>query len=235
MFPGRQGYAESEDGRWVVHKGRLLMAYNTGYRQRMAWLKEDLTMERWGEFHTDDFLFSDREKNWSFFSHEDQLFAIYTQAPYSVISVDEQSCKVSKAFEEPWKFPWNFGVPRGGTSPVIHNGFYWHFFHSSGSIDGTKEDCGWGIMRRYYVGVVLFETKPPFKLVSASRYPIFSGVPDPDRTKLGITMPSDHAVVFPASAHRNPTNTGWVLATGVNDQHCYIYEVPDSLITSRMA
>ena len=235
LFPGRQGFAESEDGRWIVHKGAVQMAYNTGFRQRMAYLNEDFTLNRACEYTSDDILFNDREKNWAFFSHEDKLYCLYMQSPHVICDVDEDNCRISRFHEEPWKLPWHYGTPRGGATPVLHNGFYYHFFHSSGSIDGKWDDCGWGIRRRYYVGVALFESKPPFKLVTASRYPLFNGVPDPDQSKLGIYMPSDHAVVFPASAHRTFTNNGWLLAVGVNDQHCYTYEIPDFIIDQRLA
>ena len=53
---------------------------------------------------------------------------------------------------------------RGGASPVLHNGEYYHFFH--GAYDSVKG------RRRYCTGVYTFRSEPPFDVLRFTPHPI---------------------------------------------------------------
>ena len=239
MLPGQRGYVRAEDPRFVQTQNGLLLVYTTGFQMRMGWFNDDMTVKGSLEFVSTNFALQKQEKNWSVFEHEGQLYAIYMQSPHVVLSIKDNKCE--KIHEEPWRFPYAAGTPRGGASPVLHQGSYWHFFHSSSDFDTGDPDPEWTIRRRYHVGVAVFEAKPPFKLLSGSHRPVMSahdGMPEsalPEKEIVGKIVPSRHAAVFPGSAMRNSVNDGWLLTCGVNDQHTFMYDVPDSIVEDSLA
>jgi len=227
-LPGRNGYCMAEDGRFIVHRGKLLLGYNTGIRQKMAYMTDDLQIQKAFEFEPNGFELQTLEKNWAFFDYEGQLFCIYTQSPYSLMTVKDNVITPYKS--TPWETPWRWGLPRGGATPVYHDGHLYHFFHSSLQLDPNVEHGRWKNPRRYHMGVVILEDKPPFRIADVSHQPIVSGYRHPEDKTLGWIDPSDHMVVFPGSAHRNDENDGWVVACGINDRHSYMLTIPDSEI-----
>jgi predicted GH43/DUF377 family glycosyl hydrolase len=230
-LPGRTGYSNAEDPRLFIFRDQLCVVYTTGWKMRMAWIGEDLRVHNACQFQSSNFELAKQEKNWSMFEHDGTLYCIYMQAPHTVLKV--KGNLVEKIHEEPWTIPYDaYGSPRGGASPTYHNGHYWHFFHSVSDFYTDEADVSWLKLRRYHVGLAVVEGKPPFKLVAGSRIPIMSAPELPEQN--GRPIPSKHAAVYPGSALRNSRNDGWLVTCGYNDQHTYIYDVPDKLIEERM-
>lgn len=233
LLPAYQGYAMAEDPRFVVTEKNLLIAYASKDRQRLAWLHDDMTVAETTDFSATNFELTKRERNWAFFEHDGQLYCIYMQAPHTVLLVKGRN--VTKIHEEPWTLPCAYGTPRGGASPVLHNQMFWHFFHSVNDYHTQEPDVGWDRTRRYHIGVAVFESKPPFKLITGSKIPIVSAGQAPNREDVGRLVPSPHAAVFPGSAMRNRDGNGWLLTCGVNDQDNYMYNVPDEDLSATLA
>lgn len=231
-LPGMYGMAESQDARFLEFKGRLYMPFNCGLKQRLALLTDDGDVEKTWEFTSDNIIFQGREKNWSFFSHDDQIYCLYLPSPHVVAKV--VGSKITQMSVVPNMEEYEFGLPRGGASPVLHNGVFYHFFHSStcsatGAVSGI-----WNKPRRYHIGLSLFSAKPPFEPLSHLKMPIMSGWPEDNPGQSDpLFRVSDHSAVFPGSAMRN--GDGWLIAYGINDYRCGFAQVPDEVIEPHLA
>lgn len=232
-LPGRNGFGDAEDPRLFIHRDRLFVDYTDGSRIRIAWLDDECRVENSCMLRPVNFSLNKVEKNWMFISHDDELFCIYAPDPHTVLKVNR--CEVEKFHVEPWEFPWEWGTPRGGATPVYHKGHYWHFFHSVSDYNTNEPDIPWPGLRRYHTGLVIYAGEPPFSPVAATSSPVISAVDIPARDEVGITLPSQHAAIYPGSAHRNKEDDGWLLTCGYNDQEVHIYGVPDELIESKLA
>ncbi len=139
-----------EDPRLFVFRGRLHVSY-TGFTGSVtsvlyARLRDDLTTEAICAPH-----YSGRrawEKNWSFFEEENELYAVYSIDPHVVLRIDGDTATV--ATQSPTNFPWHGGHLRGGASPVLVRGEWYHWFH--GAIDLGQE---WPT-RQYNTGLYTF-------------------------------------------------------------------------------
>lgn len=229
--PGRLGRTQAEDPRLLVHDGELLMPYTDNRRQWLARLNSKLEPTVIHTFFTAAGLpLAVQEKNWSFFSHWSGLYCVYSIVPHIVLKYGKSALTVCS--NETWTLPWPYGHPRGGASCVLHDGLYWHWFHSSHNMAFGQDDCRWQNSRRYHVGVYAFNSKPPFRPVAYTQYPILSGF-DSERESLpGVNRPSEHSVVFCCGAIRNPTS--WVLSYGENDMRCRIATVPDEVLKEKL-
>jgi hypothetical protein len=231
-LPGMRGMAESQDARFFEFRGRLYMPFNCGLRQRMSILTDEGDVDRHYEFTSGNITFQDREKNWSFFTHDDQIYCLYLPSPHVVAKVD--GSKVTMLSSVPNMGEYMFGTPRGGASPVLHNGVFYHFFHSSTCSKTGVMSGIWDKPRRYHIGLSLFKATPPFEPVTHLKLPILSGWPEenPGEAKPPMRV-SDHSAVFPGSAMRN--GNGWLIAYGINDCQCGFAHVPDELIEPHLA
>jgi predicted GH43/DUF377 family glycosyl hydrolase len=116
------------------------------------------------------------EKNWIPFSYRHQssekVYFIYKINPYDVLSLEnpyENSLKNILADNALNKFPWSWGIPRGGTPAELIDEEYLTFFHSS-----FRDRYG---KRWYVMGAFTFEAHPPFRITAVSPYPIlFKGI-----------------------------------------------------------
>lgn len=192
-----------EDPRLFMHNGRLHIAY-IGVVGRIihtsvlyAQLTEDCSaVEQLWYPHLPSR--QSWEKNWGFFSHGGELFAIYSVAPHRILRVVD--AVPAFAHETPCPVPWQGGVPRGGAAPVLVGDEWWHFFH-----DRTENG-----LRVYRTGLYTFENKPPFRI---KRY-----IPEPILTADATTRPSDQyaAVVFTCGAVKRGGD--WILSSGIHDR-----------------
>lgn len=57
------------------------------------------------------------EKNWQFFSHDGQLYAIYSIAPHKILKIDGERAEL--VYETQTPAPWSGGECRGGTPPML--------------------------------------------------------------------------------------------------------------------
>lgn len=147
-------------------------------------------------------------KNWVWFFYDDKLHLIYTSDPWHVVEFggnwDEQINHAVGAVK------WKFGLVRGGTPPILVGDRFYTFFHSS---------LPWrGRFRRYYMGVVAFEAKPPFAPVLWSHVPLLTGSQnDPWQQRKPL-------VVFPCGALFE--NDQWLISFGINDLKCGWVKIP---------
>ncbi len=159
------------------------------------------------------------QKNYVFFEHDGQLMCLYESAPnQTVYRIDVATGKCDhKYITEGAAWPW--GLIKGGfiiETPKEHI----RFFHST--LD--NEIPPW--RRRYYVGALLMDNKPPFTVLKISSEPLLSGSAADD---LHVPNTNIHhykgRVVFPGGAIR--LDGAWMLAVGVNDCQCKLMKITD--------
>ena len=230
--PGRLAYGESEDPRFVVLNGRLHLAYNNGCRQHLSCFNEDLSIGPTVQIGA-TFPLAKREKNWSFFSHDSHVYAVYSCSPHHVVRIFTNVA--DPASKEPWPFEWPFGIPRGGASPVLHDGLWYHFFHSAVNRLTGATDEKWLNPRRYFMGLYTFEDRPPFRPVECTRLPLLCGENNPPWPPTRNRWPSNHLVVFPSGAYRNDANDGWIVSAGINDCYSSVITIPDRVTEELLA
>lgn len=130
-----------------------------------------------------------KEKNWTFFINKNRLFCIYSIDPHVVVEFDWNGDIKAEYITYPYqKNGWVYGICRGGSNPILHDGLMHSFFHSS---------IPWGEgKRRYLMGRYSFETEPPFEIVSISNAPILWGNEIDERILKNINP----LVVFPCGS-----------------------------------
>ncbi|HSX38522.1 MAG TPA: hypothetical protein VLE95_06800 [Chlamydiales bacterium] len=116
------------------------------------------------------------EKNWMLFAPDDKnLHFIYTVSPYEVCKISSSNQLIEVVAENQrtqlntadWEDTW--GVPRGGTPPVLIDGEYLVFFHSM-----FQDNFGFNW---YVMGAYTFEPFSPYRIKKISPYPIlFKGI-----------------------------------------------------------
>jgi hypothetical protein len=152
------------------------------------------------------------EKNWLWFMHGGELHMIYETAPVHEIVRFTGNLGVVRAYKtkEHEGIFGKWGQPRGGTPPVLVNGEYWSFFHSSIPWKNEK--------RRYFMGAYAFEANPPFRVTRMTVKPLLAGSQN-DPWEEGQPL-----VVFPCGAiHRNGL---WFVSMGINDMASAWIEIP---------
>lgn len=149
------------------------------------------------------------EKNHAYFDRGGELYSVYSIYPHRVMRIRGDTVA------EDWTTHFtptqnNYGHLRGGASPWMHKGEFYHFFHYMTEAHGY---------RLYSIGVYTFSTDPPFPVRRMSIQPI--DVADVNRTKL-------IDVLFPAGAF--PENGNWVVTMGVHDEFSQVRYYPESYI-----
>lgn len=145
-----------------------------------------------------------QEKNWVFFEHAGELFCVYkVGSPHRVFHVSGR--KLGQEFSVDWKQPEGFGELRGGASPVLHNGEWYHWFHTFYR----------GRQTVYSAGLYTFEDKPPFRPLRAIKTPIAVG---------GLSQISKEgfrkSVYYPCGAAIK--NGRWHISAGEHDSGCTV-------------
>ena len=112
--------------------------------------------------------FTSMEKNWSFWSHGQKIYAAYQRSPEQIVLHIHES-RVVQEFKTNTPETWQWGQIRGGTDPIPHNGLLLQFFHTLHRNNKSKE---WWT---YYTGALLMEPEPPFQIVRVSSFPILAG------------------------------------------------------------
>ncbi|MBM3194838.1 MAG: hypothetical protein FJZ60_03635, partial [Chlamydiae bacterium] len=163
------------DPRLFMHLDRLYMSYGSAYesdpdavsRSRINLVE---ICHEGGQFFVSQSIamkmknIGTYEKNWSIFSHNDQIFYTYQIQPHKVLRVDTLHgfCNEVALTETP--FSWNFGVLRGGTPALEREDCYLAFLHSG----------IWFIGRHFYfMGAYTFSKTPPFEILKMSVDPFF--------------------------------------------------------------
>lgn len=190
LYHAREAPYGREDVRLFWHDNRVYVSY-VGVIARLnsihhtsvlyARLTPDLQVEQlWYPLYEKR---NEWEKNWQFFSHEGQLFAIYSIAPHRVLRIEGE--KATLVHTTPTRAPWTGGELRGGASPVRVGDEYWCFFHDSVERNGR---------RVYRAGLYTFEAREPFRAQRMVTKPLLEADP--------ATRPADQwcSVVFPCGA-----------------------------------
>lgn len=153
------------------------------------------------------------EKNWIFFEREGRLFAIYAVREEQVV-LEFDNWTVTKVHKSR-PATWNWGSPRGGTSPVDSgDGKLVRIFHSR--TDYEFAPTTW----RYHVGACLMEASPPFQIVKLSKRPIITASHNDETYARDKCFHHKPAIVFPGGW--TPTQSGMLTALGVNDNSSHL-------------
>jgi predicted GH43/DUF377 family glycosyl hydrolase len=162
------------------------------------------------------------EKNWVFFDFKSlesgySIYAIHHSQPEQmVIRLSGHNVTEEHTSKSP---QWKYGEIKGGTLPIEYEGKWLRFFHSTLDNEPIPQ---W---RRYYVGAMLMDNKPPFAPVSISREPVIIGSESDDlttteRSQIPFYKPK---VVFPCGAIYDGSN--FFLSVGINDGQLSICKV----------
>lgn len=148
------------------------------------------------------------QKNWLFWNRGEQLHLIYKSNPWTVCEFGGSWRKQTIHNNE--GATWNYGDIRGGTPPVMVDGKYHTFFHSS---------MPWrGNYRRYHMGLLTFSAEPPFEVLEITKEPLLSGSQnDPWAQR-------KPPCIFPCGAVYE--NGKWLVTAGVNDLRAAWIEIP---------
>ena len=161
---------------------------------------------------------STMQKNWVFFEYDGELFCIYDSWPKQVILQITNGVKIFLEHRSAGvRWPW--GKIKGGATPLPYEDGLLRFFHSR--LDNEEKPCPF----RYYVGALVMEKIPPFKVLRVSKQPILRGSMEDDLSPKQIAACQHYKgrVVFPAGALE--TKDGWVLSVGVNDAACVMCKI----------
>jgi predicted GH43/DUF377 family glycosyl hydrolase len=205
-FPDKKR-EEKEDPRLFWFQNSAWLSYCAWNRSRCCaiaivkldedWLVAGQIKTTWGD-NWSSWCF---QKNWCFFEsqHDPDLHCVYYPSPHEVVAFSQDGSGRFVAREP--KMNWAWGLPRGGTPPVLVDDLYFSFFHSRLMTPQKRF--------RYFMGAYAFESAPPYRPKIVSRKPILAAsVEDPNVKTLPI-------VVFPCGAVFRSGE--WWVSLGVND------------------
>ena len=145
------------------------------------------------------------QKNWTYFIKDGKLMCVYKMYPHTVLEIDFDGTIVSEYISHNnITKTWKFGECRMGTNPILKDGYYHNFFHSSISWRNPK--------RQYVMGYYKFESEPPFKIVEISREPILWG----NESDFRFLPKQNPIVVFPCGVICE--NNQFHISFGLNDE-----------------
>jgi predicted GH43/DUF377 family glycosyl hydrolase len=153
------------------------------------------------------------QKNWTWFIQNNSLMIVYRMNPHVVLEVDLTTKKVVteyKHFQDISEM-WDFGECRMGSNPILKDGYYHNFFHSSLPWKHPK--------RQYFMGYYKFESVPPFKIVEISKEPILYGNEIDERVLKNISP----LVIFPCGAIEKDGK--FIVSFGLNDEKTGIIKI----------
>lgn len=173
----------AEDGRLIIISKRLHLVYSDdenlliskgGFRVHVAELEEND-----GQF----FLSSKnriteyegvhpnvREKNWTPFDYNNNLFLSYSLNPHLVFQPIPGTNACETIAHTRKSLSWQWGELRGGTQSLLVDGQYLTFFHSCYRM--ASEHSEGREMLHYFMGACSFQAEPPFEMSSVSSCPI---------------------------------------------------------------
>lgn len=199
----RYAMSGREDPRLFMHKGKPHIWFTGWMGMRSTeWQKANILFARLNsQLNVEDIFFPDipnrdsYEKNHAYFDFQDKTFCVYSISPHIVHQV--YCNKVIKTYTTENSIKWRYGHLRGGASPVLHQGEYWHFFHGMSEVNGK---------RLYSIGVAVFEARPPFRIIKVTHEPLDVAVPDS----------AGFGCIFPCGAFHEDNH--WVISCGVQDR-----------------
>jgi predicted GH43/DUF377 family glycosyl hydrolase len=211
-----------EDPRLFVHQGKLHVAF-VGVAKPdeviatsvlYARLSDDLRVEQVYYPHLAGR--NRNEKNWSFFSHDDELYCTYAIAPHHRI-LHVEGDQVAEAIESWNPAKWTGGPLRGGASPVRVGDQYYHFFHG-------RVRTPAGVV--YNLGCYTFEARPPFRVLRSTVHPLLLADLD-TRPK-----PDSYAVLFTCGAMLDGGR--WRISAGIHDSWIEVIDLDPDQVEARL-
>ncbi len=152
------------------------------------------------------------QKNWTYFIENGKLMCVYKMYPHTVLEFDNKGNIVSEYISHVnINKIWKFGECRMGSNPILKDGYYHNFFHSSIPWKNPK--------RQYLMGYYKFESKPPYKIVEISNEPILWG----NETDFRFLPKNSPLVVFPCGAIVEDNN--FYVSFGFNDEKTGIIKI----------
>lgn len=156
------------------------------------------------------------QKNWVWFNFENRLHLLYSTHPWSIIGFGD-TWTDNKPYFQKDGVQWDYGLIRGGSPPVQVGDLFWTFFHSS---------MPWtGRFRRYFMGALAFEAKPPFKPVYVTPKPLLVG------SQQDVWRDRKPLVVFPCGSVIE--NDIWLVTYGINDLKSGYIKIPHADLVSK--
>lgn len=226
-----------EDPRLLWHDGELLMAYehsayfpDTIWQQALCCVSPDtgvVVRDYPLGFRTNTGKPKHFEKNWQFFSTSRGLHFAYEILPHVLIRTSDGVEASSQHVPGAAQWEARYGMPRGGTPPVLVGpGRYLSFFHSWRPHKERK--------RRYYWGAYefLFDVDSlRTKVTRCTQHPIATA-----SARDGFLWPQgschwEPIVVFPTGAHRSDDGV-WTVAAGVNDSFLATFQFRDDFVNA---
>lgn len=127
------------------------------------------------------------EKNWTPFIYQNKLFLTYNLMPHKIMYLpnpkkNDLKHLVFSAKDSYTRFYWDWGSPRGGSSPKLVDGEYLSFFHSFIGKNKNK--------KYYVIGAYTFLAHPPYKITKVSSFPIVFG----NNKKTRIVFPTGFVI-----------------------------------------
>lgn len=153
------------------------------------------------------------QKNWTYFIHNKKMLCVYKMYPHTIVEFDLSTnlpVVEYKTYTDLTK-NWKFGEPRMGSNPILKDGIYHNFFHSSLPWKNPK--------RQYFMGYYTFEANPPFKIINISKEPIIWG----NETDFRYLPNFNPIVVFPCGAFYE--NNNFYVSFGFNDEKTGIIKI----------
>jgi predicted GH43/DUF377 family glycosyl hydrolase len=157
------------------------------------------------------------EKSHMPFEHSGNLFMVYSISPHQILYVKGEQATL--AYECPGPSPWTPGTEmRGGAAPVLHNGEWYHFFHSR--YDRPR--------RTYFMGCYTFSPEPPFSPLRVVPEPLI--VADrktntgPDRNYCDVFFPRGAVI----------SGDHWVISAGIHDRWTELRRIRQGEIERRL-
>lgn len=169
------------------------------------------------------------EKNWQFFSSNDNNYVIYENRPLSILEADINSknyiaCK--ETFRTDWSTSYEkkFGTIRGGAQPLLNNNSFLVLAHSSFKNENNR--------LIYNPCFYRFESKPPFKVTHHPVKPLKINVPNLNKRILPKLNKQTDTVIYPCGIIINADEA--IISFGINDELCAITKIKLSDIEKTM-
>ena len=219
-----KGYAKGyhvEDPRLFIHDNSLYLSYTDGYQMGQAKIDSN-TLQATESFYIDKPEQNRTEKNWTFYSHDNDLLSVYSINPHTIFKMNGASW--NQMHQVDFDTIWQWGEPRGGTSPIRIGNKYYSFFHSAVDIKhrGSKG-------RQYFMGMYVFSAIAPFQPIAISKEPIIAGEFMNDQIP---RLSNKIYVVFPNGAIRKKDK--WVVSFGYNDYECRLIDITDEFLKTNL-
>jgi predicted GH43/DUF377 family glycosyl hydrolase len=175
--------SRAEDGRLIVLGESLYLVYSNcveekisrkGFRVHVAEILydgenfqlEDLEPILYFEGESSD----KREKNWTPFDYEGNLFLSYSISPHLVFHPLKGTYGCETISLSPDTIDWPLGELRGGTPAFLDKDKYLSFFHSCKKMSSVHSNGKETL--HYFMGAYLFQKDPPFQITHINSSPI---------------------------------------------------------------